>query len=519
MLPKLLFYVTYEGLAAWEYRRGLLQPGPVLRATPEDLNALAAWLAGHPGVPAYVIADLVEEDFQRQTLPHVRGRAGRNMVERRLAQMFRDTPFRHALLQDRELGGRRDDHALFSALTNPALVQPWIGVMEACMTPIAAVYSAAHLCTQLARRLSVAQPHLLLITEQAGGLRQSYFQGTHLKFSRLTVLDPGTDVNAATARESERMQQFLTSTRLLERGGMLQVVIVAPDARLPALEETCEDGPETSFHFVGLDAAADVFKLPAAPGDCAGLLLQIVARNAPPSQYALASARRFYRIWQARWGLNAATAVTVTVAALWLLTDVWGIIDAGSNAERLRADAARDDAQYRAAMASFPATPVKSTDMKAAVMLDHLLGAQAPAPDQMAALVSRALETAPAVRLMVFDWQAGIPPAQGPAIETEQLAGGGQTIEPIPAALLGVPTAPPQTLRIEGEVALPQSDYRAIVASIHQFAFEMARQPGVSVEILESPIDVRPNVTLSGRTGGYDTGERPRFVVRVTWKP
>lgn len=518
MLPKLLFYVTYDRLSAWEYRRGVLTPGPVLAPTPDGLAALAAWLNTHPGVPAWLIADLVEEDFQRQTLPHVGGRAGRNMLERRLTQLFRDTPFRHALLQERDLDGRRDDHALLSALTNPALVQPWIGVMEQCATPLAAVWSAAWLGTELARRLAVAQAHLLLITEQAGGLRQSYFQGAHLKFSRLTVLDPGEDVALATARESERMQQFLTSTRLLERGGMLQVTIVAPDQRIAALEQTCDDGPETSFHFIGLSAAAQRVKLPAVPSDCEDLLLRMVARQPLPSQYPLPSSRRFYRIWQTRLGLNMASATVALAAGLWLLTDAWTIVDANGEAATLRARGARDESRYRAALASFPASPVKSADMKAAVQLDRQLAAHGPAPERMTVSVSRALDAAPAVRLMAFDWQAAVPAAAG-AAEAPQLTAAGRSIDPVPAALIGVPGAPPQIVRIEGEVDLPPSEYRAIVANIHQFAFALAAQPGLSVEILESPVDVRPNVTLAGRLGGADSVGRPRFIVRATWKP
>lgn len=521
MLPKLLFYVTYDTLSAWHSWRGVLTPGPVLRMVPDDLAAFAAWLRQHPRVPAYLIADLVEEDFQRQSLPHVRGRAGRNMVERRLGQMFRDTPFRHAALQERDPEGRRDDHALFSALTNAALVQPWIGVMEACATPLAAVYSAAHLCGRLVRRLALAQPHLLLITEQGGGLRQSYFQGPHLKFSRLTAFDNSIDADhdivAATASETARMQQFLTSTRQLERGGMLQVTVLAPAARLPALEQACEDGPESSFHFIGLDSAADIFKLAEVPPTSAALLVQLVARSAPPSQYALPSARRFYRIWQARLALHAASGLVLAVSALWLLALAWSIGTASSQAERLRVEAARDDAQYRAAMASFPASAVKSADMKAAVMLDRQLAANAPAPDALAALVSRALEAAPAVRLLSFDWRAA--DRQGPQSQPDVLAGSSEPAEPVPAALLGLPAPPTQTLRIEGEVALAPSQYRAIVENIQAFAVEMARNPGVTVEILESPIDVRQNVTLSGQMGGYDSGTKPRFVVKMTWKP
>ena len=515
MLPKLLFHVTSDQLAAFRWQRGTLTPGPVLRADADGLAAFGRYLDAHADVPAWLVADLVEEDFQRQMLPHVGGRAGRGMVERRLAQHYRDTPLRHAALQERDDEGRRDDHALFSALTNPALVQPWLDVIEQLQHPLAAAYSAAHLSALLARRLALAQEHLLLITEQAGGLRQSYFQGPYLKFSRLTALAAGEDVAAATAQETARMQQFLTSTRLLPRGGMLQVAIVAPDARLAALERDCEDGPETSFHFVGLQAAADLFGLAEVPPDSQRLLLDVVARQAPASQYALPSPRRFYRIWQGRIALNGLAAMCALVAGLWLLSDASAIVDARAASEQLLADTARDDARYRAAMASLPAGPVKAANMKAAALLESQLATHAPAPAQLATLVSHALERAPAIRLIGFDWQAGTPAPTAP----DQMAGTSQASGPIPASELGLPNAPPQTLRIDGEIEAAQSDFRTIVDNVNQFAYEMARNPGVAVEIVESPIDIRQNVKLTGSTGPQDIGSKPRFVLKVTWKP
>src|ERR1700741_3608742 len=105
------------------------------------LEAFGRYLADHPDTPGYIIADAVEEDFQRVLLPHVGMRSGRELIERRLAQMYRDTPFRHAAIQGREQEGRRDDRVLFSALTNPNVVQPWVNVLEGAKLPLAAVYS------------------------------------------------------------------------------------------------------------------------------------------------------------------------------------------------------------------------------------------------------------------------------------------------------------------------------------------------------------------------------------------
>ncbi|MFP5391918.1 MAG: hypothetical protein ACLGI6_10300, partial [Gammaproteobacteria bacterium] len=330
------------------------------------------------------------------------------------------------------------------------------------------------------------------------------------------------DTARATAQETERMQQFLTNTHLISRGEMLQVTLVAPAARMAALDAACEDGPETSFHFIDLDAAADLFKLEETPPNAERLLVELVAQQAPPSQYLLPTARRFYRIWQGRFALNALSAGVVVASALSLLASSWAAVEANRETRRLLADAARDDARYRAAMASFPASLEKATNMKAATQLEALLVQQAPAPAPMAALVSRALERAPSIRLTRLRWQAGSDTVEaGPGAEgaPEQLAGANDAARPIPAAVLGIPAAPAQVLRIEGEVEAPQSDYRTIVESLNGFAFDLARIPAMAVEIVEAPIDVRQNVRLTGQAGQEQIGVKPKFVLRATWKP
>lgn len=519
MLPKLLLYVTTDELRASRWQRGVLTPGPTFRLESSGLEAFGAYLALHPGVPAYMIADLVEEEFQRQTLPHVGGRAGRHLIERRLAQQYRDTPFRHAGLQERDPDGRRDDHALFSALSNPSQVQPWVGVIEQYQTPLAAVYSAAHLSTLLVQRLAMVQDHLLLITEQAGALRQSYFEGPHLKFSRLTALTPGEDIVAATALETTRMHQFLTSTRQLERGGMLQVAVLAPAERLPALEAACEDNPELSYHFIDLGTAGERFKFSDTPAITEPLLLHLVGAKAPHSQYALASARRFYRIWQARMAINATAGVLALTGALWLLANVWSGLQADITSKRLLAEASQDDARYAAASATFPPSAVPAADMKAAVLTERLLSTQSPAPAELIALVSRALDSAPAITLLELDWQAGkaaVVPAGGAA---NAMTGEGQQATPIQAATVGMPATPPQTLRIAGEIEAAATDYRAILDAVNQFALSISSASGVKVEITEVPVDVRQNVRLSGSAGADAPGAKPKFVVRVLWQP
>jgi hypothetical protein len=519
VLPKQVFYVTNDRLCAFDWRAGTLTPGPCFGADRDGMDAFARHLDGAAGARAYLVADLVEEDFARCLLPHVRGRAGRNLVERRLAHAYRDTPLRHADIQDREREGRRDDHVLFSALTNPAMVQPWMALMERNKVPLAGLYSAAHLSAQLVRRIGIAQDHLLLIAEQGGGLRQSYMQGPHLKFSRLTVLAPHDDVVDASALETARMRQFLTSTRLLGRGELLHVVVLTPAARVPAFERRCEDDQELAFHFVDIDSARARLKMGGEMDSAEQLLLGLLGREAPASQYPLGPAARFYQLWRARLVLNCASAAIALGGAVWLAGSAWNGLRDGGEATRQLAEAAQLDARYRAIMASLPPTPARSANMKAAVQLDALLGASAPAPAPLVALVSRSLERAPAIRLLALDWQVrqALPAQAGP--DAAALKPGEAGAEPIAASVVGLPRAPAQVLRIDGEVEFGPSDYRAILDSVNRFALDIAANRGVAVHIVEAPLDVRQSVKLSGRTDSGDAAARPRFAINVTWTP
>ncbi|MES2126224.1 MAG: hypothetical protein V4463_03040 [Pseudomonadota bacterium] len=529
MLPKQLFYVTADMLCAYQWRRGKMSAGRKFTHDKGGLEAFGRYLADYPDTPAYIVADVVEEDFQRVLLPHVGLRSGRELIARRLAQLYRDTPFRHAAIQGRELDGRRDDRVLFSALTNANVVQPWINVLEGAKLPLAAVYSTTFVAALLVKKLQMAQEHLLLITQQSGGLRQSYFQGRHLKFSRLTPTVPDAGVAANIVAETGKMQQFLTSTRLTGRGDVLRVLVIAPADRVAQLEGLCDDGTELAFHFIDMDAAADKLGMDMVPRLADQLLLTLIGKQAPASQYALGPVGRFYRLWQARIALYAGAALTGLAALVWTAANIWGIVSDGQESTRLLAESQTYEARYGKIMATLPPTVSKTANMKAAVQMDRLLAAQGPAPAPLVNLVSLALDHAPSIRLMGLDWQVEQPvQAAGPgaAVGAPSLAASGaatttpgDAIAPIAATSIGVPVPPSQVLRIEGEIEVPQNEFRSILDIMNTFAQELARQPHLVVEVAEPPVDVRPNVKLSGKAGLAAVEAKPRFVLKVTWKP
>ncbi|KQV59433.1 hypothetical protein [Duganella sp. Root336D2] len=514
MTRKLLLHLTGERLCCWLWERGSLGTGPCFEHTPAGLQQFTAWLEGREDTPALMLADLVEEDFQRHLLPHVAGRAGHAMRDRRLAQAWRDTPFRCAHVQGREDEGRRDDIVLLSALTNPAMLVPWLEALESQRIPLAALYTPALLSADLLPEGARQEPHLLLVTEHAGGIRQTYFQYGKLRFSRLA------QAAASPEQEAERTRQFLVGAHMLKRDLPLQVLALLPLARI-ATPPAASIAPLLDWRVMPLAEAAARQRL-AASDNPDQLILGMAARTAPPSHYPLGVRQRYYSLWRARKSLYASSAVMAACCLLWTGANMIGYSLARSHTQALQRETHGFTTAYQGSMSSMPPAVDKTANMKAAVQIAQMVARQGPWPQAVMAVLSEALERSPQIRLTQLDWRANAP---GVAPVTASSAFPGTATSPALVApqssmLIGIPKAPPQQVRLQAEVLVGQDDYRSVLLSMNRFAQELARTPGMTVEIEQLPFDVRPNVKLSGKAGSpTGLGERSKFTLNLRWAP
>lgn len=522
-----LLYLTNDQLTAYRWEQGSLSAG---RSFPNDetgWDAFSRHLAGSQNTPTYLLADLIEEDFQLDSLPHVLGRSRRALVQRRLGQLYRDTPYRQAIRQGREEHGRKDDRMLFSALTNAELLKPWLNAILEQKTPLAGIYSPALLSAALIEKLGLARDNLLLVTHQSSGLRQSFFQGSALKFSRLTPLaDHNPDAIAeATARETANTQQFLASARLLPRGETLDAAILAHGEGLPRLQSACRDTPAMAHRFLDLADASTRLGLqnPGSVSLCDPLFLTLLGRALPASHYAQTEQTRCFSLWQARLALYILSAGVVAGA----------LLSAGSNSlearqhyqqsQQMAVETRIAQSQYQTLVRSLPHTAASPQNMKTAVNIEQTISRNAPAPAQLLGIVSRALDALPQIRIDQLHWQ----------VSTEAESAGSQQLESAPApqpgaggkegapaaALIGIPKKPNQTLLIEGEVTPFGNDYRTALESVRLFAAELGKNKQLRSEITRSPLDIRPTEKLTGKAGNEDADSKARFKLKLILRP
>lgn len=526
MTRKHLLYLNNDHLNAYAWENGELTPirrFDLNDAGKRDFSRFATLSAR---TPIYLFADLIEEDFVRETIPHAFGKTRRALLERKLNQHYRETAYRLATFQGRESEGRRDDQMLFSALTNGEWVGNWVAMLVKAKAPLAGVYSPALLSTGLIKKAGLTKDQLLLVSVHSCGLRQSFIQGAQLKFSRLTPLSDQTPdgVAAAVAEESRKIEQFLGTSRLLPRGKTMNVVVLDHGDTLPAMNRICSDTSTLAFRIVDTQDIAKACGLKAfiAERYCDTLFLSLLANSPPRTNYAQAEQVRYHRLWAARIGLYGASGAVLAAGVLWAGSHILEALDFDD--QRVNADIERQSLQrqYEMLTQQFPKIPTSPENMKAAVQLYQTVLRNAPMPDALLVKISQALQAVPRIQIVKLKWEAVAPtPVGGEVAGSEQApvaeASPDGLPPPIGGDMLGIPGKPEQQLLIEGEITPFQLDYRAALEMLKQFTAELEKDKSITATLTLPPLDVRPVAKITGNTAPQD--EKAAFTLKLKWKP
>jgi hypothetical protein len=519
-LRKHLLYLTNTCLTASMWQSGSLSAGQTFENDEAGWQALSAYLVPSKQVPVLLLIDLVEEDFQRDTIPHVFGKARKTLIERRLLQLYRDTPFRHASNQGREKDGRKDDRMLFSALTNAPLLKPWLDAILKEQVPLAGIFSVALLSGLLFKKFQLGNGPVLFITHQSAGLRQSYFHEGQFRFSRLTQLTSKNpeEIAEATNLEMVKTRQFLANTRMLQRGESIDIVALDNADALRNLQALSLDSASASYRFIDLDDAKRTLGLKnfIEITVCDSLFLALLADKQPSSHYALFEQTRLYTLWQGRIILYLLSSVALAGCLFWAGSNIMGAIDAAAQTRQLEQSTRITQQRFQSVVNSLPTTIDNPHDMKSAVNLEQMITQNAPTPNALLATISQALAMLPQLNITELNWEAS---DKGGADDTTAQAQMTPVVGAPSMVLIGVPKKPVEIVVIKGEVLPFHNDYRTALESVHQFTVELMKNKQIQASVTHQPLDIRPSVTLNGQAGDDAAKATADFELRLVWKP
>lgn len=507
-MTKRVFYVSGGRLSAYNWESNGVSDPIRFDADERGFMEFSRYLENVPNDPVYVLADFVEEEFREETIPHVFGSDRRALIATKLNRLFRETTYSHAQFQGRVASGRRDDRVLFTALIRPDLLAPWLRNMSDHRVPVAGIYSVALITGLLFKALKIDNPHSLVVTQQTGGLRQTYFLDGQLKISRLAILSGlGSDRYASfLLTEVEKIRRYLTSLRSLPHDSPLNVHVLGEAKQLQDIERLSPDSLTTRHNLIPVEEAARAvgIKRLTESKHAEQIFVHLLAKNAPPNQYAPVAETRYYSLHQTRAGLHAASILLLIASIGWSGLKFVEAIVATEEAESAKRQTVFYNERYKVAKAHLPKTPVESRQIKLAVEIADRLNTYKTDPEKMMVTLSRVLTRYPQLRLERMAWRAG---TDANALVGDAARPPAGTRAPFAPVAATAPVEEKQKLYhlalIKGRIMPFDGNYRRALDLINGFAEEIRMQPGVvNVRIHALPLELGSDSKLQGDAVG-----------------
>lgn len=490
-MSRTLLFLSAESFHASIWRGGMLGASQYFSNDANGRENFSAFLKQHRD-PAYLLVDVIEEDFRLEIVPHLTGSARKALLGRKFEQFYRGSPFRQATLLLRQKEGRRDDEMMFSALTNPQRISPWLDALLANHIPLVGIYSLPNISTPLLK--VVPSDHVLLLSwEKDAGLRQTYFNNKQLHFSRLIPISGNNTFSESVAAETPRTQQYLKSLSLPPPGEMLDVHIICDAYDRVAMQSSLESTNELRYTYLDLQQLSKRVKAKNdyVDSDATPLFLHLLASKAPSSHYANSDHTHFYLLWQLRRILFG-IAIVITIFSL-LLSGVEFLQgrDYVSQTEPLNLQTEHVKQQTQQILQGFANTTVPANDMKTAVLMSRKLSQYTPPPEDILRELTFVLDKFSQVKVGKLSWHssaADAPPSAYPA----------------------------QVITFEGNLTDFGSDYRKALNYLDRFQ-QALTQRGYTVTAQKLPLDLSSKGSISGDAQKND-GNPAQFTLKIIWR-
>ncbi len=509
-----ILLITAQSLRVYQKGKDQLILEGTFSADDFGLAGFDRYLSSSPESLVHLVVDLSEEDFRVEAIAHVGGKDRKVLLERKLQQFFRGSEYRAARLQERESDGRRDDRVLFSALTHPELLAPWIDCLLKRKVRIKGIVSVPLLMELFSSALQLdSVPHLLLVTlEEKVGLRQTYLQKGRLKFSRLLAVTGSEDLADTFLAECRHIRQYLERLKLLPHDQPLQAHICTSADRVEGFSGNLASTPLLPFQFhdtemIGAELGIDPLSL-QNHGVVYLSLLRALQIKKLDNVYAPPPVTRHHRLQLIRQGLIIITllvAVVALVAGGLLLQEGFTTIQGkqGFDRETLRFQMRLEELQQ-----TFPQSPVPATEMRNLVETVERVRSQEILPMRTMAMISRAMLLFPTIRVQEFEWRlSSLTPLNeaSTAMPTSGVGSeslGGQA--PVPVILPPLLEGKTMSISILNGMVVPSQGYGKAQKSIEAFIATLETIPGIQVSPLAMPTDTQPNATIQAKLDDHD---------------
>lgn len=504
-------FVSAHKAAVYHWFNGRITNSYLFDINDEGREHFERYLRQTPKSPIYIMVDVFEEEYRRETIPHVFGPDKQALLSRKQDRLFRDTPYTYTRAQGREEEGRRDDRILLTAITNADLVTPWVDAMDRNEVPVAGIYSLPLLVGSLIAPRKKEWKHVLVLSLQSiSGLRQTFVQNGELRISRLVQMPRyGTTPYAPYIMEEvEKIQRYLNSLRLVPADEPVDICFLMTGELKDEIEQHYTDSEYIRYH------SLDINEVAAEVGVESGvttpfsdrLFVSYLLKKAPQNHYASKSQRRYYSMRRMRYAMLASSVLLMLAGVLWSGYNLFTGLS--YKQQSISADLRREfySTRYNMARERLPDTPVEPAELQLAVDLSDKLREYRTSPLETVQVISKGLNRYPRIQLKNVSWVASIDPnielgkkskeAPGKNKKSRQSKIGYSEVSYTDTGYLFY-----QVAQVDGYLDPFDGNFRQAIAAINEYAEFLRKQKSVhDVSIISLPLDVSSSTSLQGNT-------------------
>ena len=281
-----VFLITSNQMKVFEWHDRTLFSSCEFKSNDKGVADLETFLRSSRRMVSQILVELIEEDFQREKIPHVYGNDRQSLIRRQLNRHYANNKYTHARIIGREKTGRKDDEVLLACIANEEPVDFWLDVLNKYRVPIVGIWSLPMLSTVIIKKLKKEHENILLVSRQMRStLRESFFHDGKFYLARQIKIDKINDqsrnaVNYLT-EGAEQIHKFLTNQRIVPFGKKLNVLTLLPTEHIDAAKKMHGDTSVLTHDFIGLETLFKTYGIKSGDQLEADVLFSFVCACAP----------------------------------------------------------------------------------------------------------------------------------------------------------------------------------------------------------------------------------------------
>jgi hypothetical protein len=506
---KRVFYYSGYRLTVFHWQSEKCIASFVFNPGEEGVEKFKTYLKATENTPVRILVDLIEEDFKKESIPHVGITDRKAIVSRLIDRQYRKSRgYVHYKVIEREKTGRRDDILLYSVLSNPEILEPWLQPIRDCNIAVSGIWSLPLLSEDLFRKIDNKSANILLVSQQVpSNLRQTYLKNGHFESSRSAVVNlDDASIGEYIATEVEQTIRFLSNQRHIGFDEKIEIHILCRQQDLTNIQSHCTDSALRTFHYhlltdvcqsLGCNNLATTENMPEQHTEYSNGIYAYICANKliPTGHYGNPSLfSRYYEQLLSRflYSLSALLLIAASILSISYLSESAVL---NNETATLRSQASGVNIDYDKTLSSLETRLDRTQLMKSSVLLHKKISSlKTLSPLNFMSDVSRILSRSgmydtEITKLTWRQYQANKLPASGNS----------RSIKPVDYSK---PDAVNQYAILAGYIRVSQSSLKDSVKKVNALVSAFKSNKLVKhVNIRRMPVDVRSKSSIENESG------------------